>query len=164
MKKFQSFDGTITMINDFVTGLNEEIGCNKLMSVDNGYGNLINFVVKPNTYFIDYATVVVGDKVTGFYDANAPAPLIFPPQFQAIVMAKYTPHQSVKVDYFNEQLESSDGKLKLNISPSTQILLTNGQFFTGNLVNRNLIAIYSFTTMSIPAQTTPYKIIVLCQK
>ncbi|MEW9184550.1 hypothetical protein AB2553_30585, partial [Bacillus mycoides] len=81
-----------------------------------------------------------------------------------IVMAKYTPHQNVKVDYFNEQLESSDGKLKLNISPSTQILLTNGQFFTGNLVNRNLIAIYSFTTMSIPAQTTPYKIIVLCQK
>ena len=65
-EKFQSVDGTITMINDFVTGSNEEIGCNKLMSVYNGYGNLINFVVKPNTYFIDYATVVVGDKVTGF--------------------------------------------------------------------------------------------------
>ncbi|WJE53676.1 hypothetical protein QRE66_05245 [Bacillus cereus] len=164
MKNFQSFDGTITMINDFVTGSTEEIGCNKLISVDNGYGTLINFVVKPNTYFIDYATVVVGDKVTGFYDANVPVPLIFPPQFQAIVIAKYTPYQNVKVDNFNEQLESSDGKLKLNISPSTQILLTNGQFFTGNLTNRNLIVIYGLTTMSIPAQTTPYKIIVLCQK
>lgn len=164
MKKFQSFDGTITMINEFVTGLNEEIGCNKLISVDNGYGNLVNFVMKPNTYFIDYAKVAVGDKITGFYDANAPVPLIFPPQFQAIVIAKYTPHQNVKVDYFNEQLESSDGKLKLNISPSTQISLTNGQIFTGNLVNRNLIVIYTFTTMSIPAQTTPYKIIVLCGK
>lgn len=162
MKKFQSFDGTITMINDFVTGSNEEIGCNKLMSVDNGYGILINFVVKPNTYFIDHATVVVGDKVTGFYDVNAPVPLIFPPQFQAIVMAKYLPYQNVKVDHFNEQLESSDGQLKLNISPSTQIFLTNDQFFTGNLMNRNLIVIYGPTTMSIPAQTTPYKIIVLC--
>ncbi|WP_002150664.1 hypothetical protein [Bacillus cereus] len=162
MKNFQSVEGTITMINDFATGSNEEMGCNKLISVNNGYGTLINFVVKPNTYFIDYATVVIGDKVSGFYDANAPVPLIFPPQFQAIVMAKYKPHQNVKVDYFNEQLESGDGKLKLNISPSTQILLTNGQFFTGNLVNRNLIAIYGITTMSIPAQTTPYKIIVLC--
>ncbi|EJR32099.1 MULTISPECIES: hypothetical protein [Bacillus] len=162
MKNFQSVEGTITMINDFATGSNEEMGCNKLISVNNGYGTLINFVVKPNTYFIDYATVVIGDKVSGFYDANAPVPLIFPPQFQAIVMAKYKPHQNVKVDYFNEQLESGDGKLKLNISPSTQILLTNGQFFTGNLVNRNLIAIYGLTTMSIPAQTTPYKIIVLC--
>ncbi|MFE6139627.1 hypothetical protein [Bacillus sp. NPDC057893] len=162
MKNFQSVEGTITMISDFATGSNEEMGCNKLISVNNGYGTLINFVVKPNTYFIDYATVVIGDKVSGFYDANAPVPLIFPPQFQAIVMAKYKPHQNVKVDYFNEQLESGDGKLKLNISPSTQILLTNGQFFTGNLVNRNLIAIYGLTTMSIPAQTTPYKIIVLC--
>ncbi|MGW6193196.1 hypothetical protein ACWFRC_21330 [Bacillus cereus] len=162
MKNFQSVEGTITMINDFATGSNEEMGCNKLISVNNGYGTLINFVVKPNTYFIDYVTVVIGDKVSGFYDANAPVPLIFPPQFQAIVMAKYKPHQNVKVDYFNEQLESGDGKLKLNISPSTQILLTNGQFFTGNLVNRNLIAIYGLTTMSIPAQTTPYKIIVLC--
>ncbi|PGS03566.1 hypothetical protein [Bacillus pseudomycoides] len=164
MKNFQSFNGTITMINDFVTGSNEEIGCTKLISVDNGYGTLTNFVVKPNTYFIDYAAVVVGDKVTGFYDANVPVPLIFPPQFQAIVIAKYIPYQNVKVDNFNEQLESSDGKLKLNISPSTQILLTNGQFFTGNLTNRNLIVIYGLTTMSIPAQTTPYKIIVLCQK
>ncbi|MFE4764037.1 hypothetical protein [Bacillus mycoides] len=162
MKNFQSVEGTITMISDFATGSNEEMGCNKLISVNNGYGTLINFVVKPNTYFIDYATVAIGDKVSGFYDANAPVPLIFPPQFQAIVMAKYKPHQNVKVDYFNEQLESGDGKLKLNISPSTQILLTNGQFFTGNLVNRNLIAIYGLTTMSIPAQTTPYKIIVLC--
>ncbi|MGW6151182.1 hypothetical protein ACWFN4_27970 [Bacillus mycoides] len=162
MKNFQSVEGTITMISDFATGSNEEMGCNKLISVNNGYGTLINFVVKPNTYFIDYATVVIGDKVSGFYDANAPVPLIFPPQFQAIVMAKYKPHQNVKVDYFNEKLESGDGKLKLNISPSTQILLTNGQFFTGNLVNLNLIAIYGLTTMSIPAQTTPYKIIVLC--
>ncbi|MEB9972527.1 hypothetical protein P4K82_13180 [Bacillus cereus] len=162
MKNFQSFEGTITMINDFVTGSNEEKGCNKLISVDNGYGNQINFIVKSNTYFIDYTAVVVGDKITGFYDANVPAPLIYPPQFQAIVIAKYIPYQNVKVDNFNESLESSDGKLKLNISPSTQILLTNGQFFTGNLINRNLIVIYGPTTMSIPAQTTPYKIIVLC--
>ncbi|WP_336771267.1 hypothetical protein [Bacillus bombysepticus] len=163
MKKIQSFDGTITMINNFVTGTNEEErGCNKLISVDNGYGVSINFVVKPNTYFVDHAMVSVGDKVRGFYDANAPVPLIFPPQFRAIVMAKYTPYQNVKVDYFNGQLESSDGELRLNIAPSTKILLENGQVFIGDFINRNLIVVYGPTTMSIPAQTTPYKIIVMC--
>ncbi|MDY7965746.1 hypothetical protein U0F29_32405, partial [Bacillus thuringiensis] len=60
------------------------------------------------------------------------------------------------------QLVSSDGRLKLNLSPNTQVILTNGQLFTGNLTNRNLIVLYSMATMSIPAQTTPYRIIILC--
>lgn len=162
MKQFRSFHGIITTINDFIIGVNEEQGCNKLMAVNDGHGNIVHFVVKPNTYFIDQTMVRVGDQITGFYDASVPVPMIFPPQFQAVVMAKYVSHQNVKVDHFNEQLESSDGRLKLNVSPTTQIVLTNGQFFTGNLENRNLIVLYSMATMSIPAQTTPYKIIVLC--
>ena len=100
--------------------------------------------------------------VTGFYDADAPVPLIFPPQYRAIVMTIDSPYQSVKVDFFNRQLESSDGSLKLNISPSTQILLENGQLFNRNPANRNLIVVYGATTRSIPAQTTPYQIIVMC--
>lgn len=100
--------------------------------------------------------------VTGFYDANAAVPLIFPPQFRAIVMTRDTQFRNVKVDYFNSQLISSDNTLKLNISPYTQILLENGQAFTRNPANRNLIVTYGPTTMSIPAQTTPYKIIVMC--
>ena len=52
--------------------------------------------------------------------------------------------------------------LKLNISPNTLILLENGQAFTGKISNRNLIVVYGATTRSIPAQATPYKIIVMC--
>lgn len=123
---FQSFSGVITMINDFMTGINEEAGCNKLVSVDNGYGNLVNFVMTPDTYVVDHVMLSVGDRITGFYDMDAPVPLIFPPQYRAVVMVKDTPYQNVKVDYFNSQLESSDGKLKLNIAPSTQLVLRNG--------------------------------------
>ncbi|MFT9497260.1 hypothetical protein [Anaerosolibacter sp.] len=108
--------------------------------------------------------VSVGDIVVGFYDANAPVPLIYPPQYRAIVMSRLVLGQNVKVDYFNEQLVSSDGTLKLNIAPFTQIILENNQAFTANLANRNLIVLYGPTTRSIPAQTTPYKIIVLCPK
>ena len=163
MINFQSFHGTVTMISDFIIGVNGEgEGCYTLISVDNGNGSSVNFVVSPTTYFVDHVMVTVGDRITGYYDGNAPTPFIFPPQYRALVMVKDNQNQNVKVDYFNEQLVSSDGQLRLNISPFTQILLTNGQSFTRNPANRNLIVIYGPTTRSIPAQTTPYKVIVWC--
>lgn len=163
MENFKSFHGTITMINDFWTNASGEgLGCYKLMSVEDEQGNLVNFVVAPSTYFLDHVTVSVGDRVTGFYDGNAPVPLIYPPQYRAIVMAIDNPYQNVKVDFFNNQLVSSDNMLKLNIGPHTQILLENDQLFNRNPGNRNLIVVYGPTTRSIPAQTTPYKIIVMC--
>jgi hypothetical protein len=164
MAAFLSFFGTITMIDDFWTGIEEPSGCFKIMSVQNRDGSIVNFVVSPATYFVDHITAAAGDHVIGFYDANAAVPLIFPPQFRAIVMAKVTRGQNVKVDYFNSQLISSDGMLKINIAPFTQILLENGQAFTRNPANRNLIVVYGAATMSIPAQTTPYRIIVMCQQ
>lgn len=163
MKNFQSFSGFITRIDDFwINESGEGAGCYKLMSVEDGYGTIVNFVVSPATYFVDHTMVRIGDKVTGFYDTNIAVPLIFPPQFRAIVMAIDTPYRNVKVDYFNSQLVSSDNNLKLNISPYTLIVLENEQAFTRNPANRNLIVVYGATTKSIPAQTTPYKIIVMC--
>ncbi|WP_338448135.1 hypothetical protein R4Z09_18045 [Niallia oryzisoli] len=163
MTNFYSFHGTVTMINDFHTGqpgIGE--GCNKLISVENGLGAIVNFVVSPATYFVDHVLITVGDRVTGYYDGDAPAILIYPPQYQALVMVKDSPYQNVKVDYFNSNFVSSDGQLQLNISPYTQVVLTNGQLFSKTPVNRNLIVIYGPATKSIPAQTTPYRIIVLC--
>jgi hypothetical protein len=160
---FIPISGRVTMISDFmITPNNEDAGCYKLISVDNGSGTLVNFVVSPTTYFVDQAMVVEGDWITGYYDGNAPVPLIYPPQYRAIVIVKESPYQNVKVDYFNWNLVSSDGQLKLNISPFTHKFLTNGQAFTNNPANRNLIVIYGPITKSIPAQTTPYKLIVLC--
>jgi hypothetical protein len=163
MTNFNSFQGTVTMISDFHTGQNGVgEGCYKFISVDNGLGATVNFVVSPTTYFVDHVMVSVGDIVTGYYDGDAPTILIYPPQYQALVMVKDNQNQNVKVDYFNSQLVSSDGQLRLNISPSTRMVLTNGQRFTRNPANRDLIVIFGPTTFSIPAQTTPYRIIVLC--
>lgn len=163
MAAFLSFSGTIIRIEDFWTGAEQPSGCYKLMSVQSRDGNIVNFVVSPATYFIDHVMLAAGDPVIGFYDANAPVPLIYPPQYQAVVMAKAAAGQNVKVDFFNSQLISSDGTLKINISPFTRILLENGQAFTGNPSNRNLIVVYGAATMSIPAQTTPYSVIVMCR-
>jgi len=164
MTTFGSFYGIITMIDDFGIGTGESIGCYKLMTVQKRDGSIVNFVITPTTYFVNHIMMRVGDTVIGFYDANAPVPLIFPPQYRAIVMSRLLPGLNVKVDYFDEQLVSSDGTLKLNIAPFTQIIMENGQSFTGNPTNHNLIVIYGPTTRSIPAQTTPYRIIVMCPK
>jgi hypothetical protein len=162
MPAFQPFSGVITGIDNFWTGSGGSDGCTQLMSVTNRDGSVVNFVVAPTTYFVDQATVAVGDAVTGFYDANAAVPLIFPPQFRARVMARETPVQNVKVDFFDSQLLSNDGDLRLNIAPWTRILLENNQRFYGSPANRYLIVVYSFTTRSIPAQTTPDQVIVMC--
>ena len=163
MTTFYSFHGTVTMISDFYTGQNGKgEGCFKFITVENGLGAIVNFVVSPTTYFVDHVMVGVGDQVTGYYDGNAPTILIYPPQYQALVMVKNSSYQNVKVDYFNNELVSSDGQLRLNISPNTQMVLTNGQLFSKNPANRDLIVIYGPATKSIPAQTTPYRVIVLC--
>ena len=163
MKKYSSFSGTVSMIQDYSTNPNQEFkGCYQLMSVVIGDGSIVNFVIGPTTYFLDHVRVSIGDRVTALYDANAPALLIYPPQYQALIVVKDHPYQHVKVDYFNSQLVSSDGQLKLNISHSTPILLPNNQFFTANPSNHHLLVVYSSATMSIPAQTTPNKIIVMC--
>jgi hypothetical protein len=163
MKKFTSVSGTVTMIQDHFVSSDEEFnGCFKLMSILRGDGSTVNFVISPTTYFLDHVMVSVGDRVTGFYDANVPVILIYPPQYQALIIVKDNPYQNVKVDFFNSQLVSSDGQLQLNISSFTPILLQNNQPFTLNPASRNLLVVYGPTTFSIPAQTTPYKIIVIC--
>ncbi|WP_315072468.1 hypothetical protein [uncultured Clostridium sp.] len=161
--KFAAFSGTVTWIEDFYPVQDDaSVGCYKSISLENIDRGPVNFVISPGTYFVDHKLVEVGDEVTGFYDANVPALLIYPPQYPAIVMAKDTVYQNVTVDYFNNQLISSDGNLKLNIDISTEVILTNDQIFNRSPRNKNLIVVYGPTTKSIPAQTTPYKIIVLC--
>lgn len=163
MVNFKSFRGVVTQIDDFPIGQNgEKEGCYKLMTVEDSTQGIVNFVVSPSTYFVNQEIVTPGDRVTGYYDGNAPVPLIYPPQYRALIVVKENNNQNVKVDFFNNQLVSSDGQLQLNVSAYTLILLKNGQPFSKSLANRNLIVIYGPTTRSIPAQTTPYKIIVWC--
>lgn len=162
MATFSSFTGYVTAIENLATGSN--LGCYKMVTLQDIEGNTVNFIVSPCTYFIDHAMISISDLVTGFYDADLPVPLIYPPQYRAVVMAREDQRRSVKVDFFDEQLISRDGMLKLNLTPYTPVLLENGQMFTGSPANRSLAVVYGPTTRSIPAQTSPYEVIVLCRE
>ena len=161
MIQFKAFTGTVISINDLRSSEYGE-GCTKMIALQNEEGAPVNFTLTPSTYVVNQDMIAIGDTVTGYYDANAPAILIYPPQYQALIMVKEQTYQNVKVSYLNSGLISIDHQLKLNIHPYTQIITANGQAFTGNIANRNLIVIYGAATKSIPAQTTPYKIIVMC--
>ncbi len=162
MIQFQSFSGIVTAIYDYdIQGVENE-GCNQLMSVSDGVGDMVNFVLSPETYVAYRADVRVGDAITGYYDGNAPTALIYPPQYLALAIAKRYPHQNVKADRFDNEFISSDGQLQLVITPFTKIELKNGQHFMGSPANRNLIVFYGATTGSDPARTTPTKIVVWC--
>ncbi len=163
MGNFLSFTGTVMQIEDISIGQHEESDCYKRFTVVQGPDQVVNFTVAPTTYFVDYAVIGIGDTITGFYDADAPAILIYPPQYNALVISKETPGQFVTVSQFNEQLISSDGSLQLILADDTPIVLPNGQPFNGSLANRDLIVTYGRTTRSIPAQTTPSQIVVLCR-
>ena len=52
--------------------------------------------------------------------------------------------------------------LQLKLNKNVKILTTNNQIYFGNPANHDLVIIFSTTTRSIPAQTTPLKIVVLC--
>ncbi|MGI5918944.1 MAG: hypothetical protein ACOX8N_04720 [Christensenellales bacterium] len=162
MGVYGSFSGVVTVIQDFRDGTDRPSGCTKLMTLTNRAGQTANFVVIPDTYFIDHVMVRPGDTVTGFYDAAAPVPLIYPPQYVALVMSRAVPGRRVAVDWFGPELISSEGDLMLNIGSATRVVLQNGQAFTGELGNRDLAVVYGPTTRSIPAQATPYQVVVLC--
>ena len=71
--------------------------------------------------------------------------------------------RALNTKYFDGELASADGSLKLNIGPMTNVMTLNGQQYTCSPENTELLVYYTASTFSIPAQTTPQKVIVMCQ-
>lgn len=162
MSSFAPISGIIVSIESFPTSTNDLPNCTLLIGLRSSNQELTYFIVDQNTYIVDYVTLKRGDRITAYYDTSLPVPLIYPPQYRAVVIAKYDNRYFIKVDTFNDELISSDGQLKLNISSRTQLLLPNNQSYLGEPTNKTLIVFYGSSTKSIPAITTPYRVVVLC--
>lgn len=162
MTELIGIQGKVTAMEGFDTNTSEEQDCNQLLTLSTKDNQLVQFVLRPSTFIIDRAQIRPGNTITCYYDSSMPVPLIYPPRYQAIIVSKPNPYENVYVGYFDEELVNQDNTLKLNVGSRTIIELPNGLAFTGQLENRNLAVIYGSTTRSIPAQTTPSRIIVLC--
>lgn len=123
---------------------------------------IVNFHVNADTLIIDNRQLRRGMEIVAYYDSNLPVPLIFPPQYHAQIVAVPGRNQQIMLNYFDRNLRASDQSLQLNIGLGTQVRTANGQNFGCPPGNQWLLVFYSVTTRSIPPQTTPERIIVLC--
>lgn len=150
-----------------VTGIIQNISqmpndcCNQMVTV-NTRNNINNFVLSSNTTVIDSTRLRPRMPVTVFYDSSLPVPLIFPPQYRAELITSMRSDETVMLNFFRRNLIAADNSLRLNLSRNTEILTLNGQPYSCNPGNHFLLVYYSVTTRSIPPQTTPRRIIVLC--
>ena len=135
--------------------------CQQMITVRNEDG-ITRLIISADTFVIDTVRLRLGMQITAFYDGNLLVPLIFPPQYRAVIVGRSRPNETIYVGYFDENLLSADGTLQLNPSQATEIVTSNGQNFTCPVGNQVLVVYYSTTTRSIPPQTTPRKIIVMC--
>lgn len=150
----------ITGIIESITPL-QDTCCNQTLSLRTGNG-IVNFVLFPGTYVADQTPLRMGMRVTAFYDAQLPIPLIYPPRYQAAFIGRTEPNEKILIAYFDQELLSTEYQLQLNIGPETRITTANGQRFSCSPGGHLLMVYYSASTRSIPAQTTPDRIIVFC--
>ena len=161
-RRFGSVTGTIVELMPTRMGGNRTNGCVLFVSLEDLEGNTVNFILTPSTYVVDYETLSVGMLCTFWYSMDAPVPLIYPPQYSAVAAAQEKNGRMVSVGYFNSSLVNEDQTLQLNLDGSVDVRTTNNQYFQGSPSNHNLVVTYGSSTRSIPAQTTPVKVVVLC--
>lgn len=123
---------------------------------------IVNFNISAQTLIIDNRQLRLGLEVVAFYDPSLPVPLIFPPQYRAQIVAVAGRNEQVMLSYFDRNLLSEDRSLQLNIGSNTTVQTVNGQNTGCQPGNQTLLVFYSATTRSLPPQTTPRKVVVLC--
>ena len=164
---YLSITGTVVSMEE-VTGANDDTYTT--VNIEDENGNPVKLNVNEETVYPFEKELSVGDTVTGFYQANAPMPLIWPAQYKIAVLAAGVPEGSnLKVDRFNDWADHADdymlaqgGAFAFKMNDDTEITLADGKDFTnGEIDGRRLVIIYSASTRSIPELTTAEKVIVL---
>ena len=160
--RFGFVSGTIVDIVPTMQGNRRANGCILFMTIEDGNGEIVNIIISPATYVVDFETLSVGMNCTFWYLADAPMLLIYPPQYSAAVAARNRNDRMIDVSRYGQDMVNQERTLQLKLDGSVDIMTTNNQYFQGSPENHDLVVIYETSTRSIPAQTTPRKIIVLC--
>ena len=96
--RFGAVTGLIVDLMPARMGSRRAEGCVIFVTVEDEEGNTVNFIMSPATYVADFDTLSVGMNGTFWYELDAPAPLIYPPQYNAVVAAKEKRGRMVDVD------------------------------------------------------------------
>ena len=159
---FTGIEGVIVEITASRSNAGDLDGCNLYFTVEDEDGNTAVFLVTKDTCVIDGVTLKEGMRAKFWYRTDAPIPLIFPPQYYAVVAAQVLNGRMIDVSYYDDSLINAEQSLQLLLDWSVKMRTMNHQIFLGSPAGRELAVVYTSSTRSIPAQTTPAQIIVLC--
>lgn len=160
MSSYLSVTGILTHIHPAV-GQDGQYGCTLNLTVSTYEQGDINFTLNGDTYVVDNTPLNPGDRVTIFYEGDSPAPLIYPPQYQAAAVASTEHYQYYLGEFYNNYV-STDGSLQITSSAPLNRILPNGQTFSGLIEGKLVLVEYTTSTRSIPAQVSPDRLIVFC--
>lgn len=163
MSPFISVEGTITNILPMQTTSTSWSSCTLMITIMTDRQGEVNLVVDSRTFVLNGQRLRIGDEIIAFYDGSAPVPLIYPPQYRPVAIARTESGRQYALDYFDQNLVNSTGSLRLTPAASTSVVLPNGLGYLGLPYNHYLFVVYGASTRSIPAITTPYQIVVFCQ-
>jgi len=159
---YGEFSGAVKAVEPWTGGGYE--GEALLVQLENEEGGQANFIVDEVTHMLTENELKAGAQVTGYFLNNQPMILIYPPRYHAMLMVVDVPEgQFIKVGRFDDDLVSDDNSLKLNIGDNTKIELFCCEAAPADLKlgGLRLAVFYGASTRSIPAITTPDRIIVL---
>ena len=148
----------------------EEIDNIIRVTIEDENGNPAVLVLNENTVYPFSDEPGVGETVTGWYVTVAPMIAIWPPEYNIAVLVAGAPEGgNLKVDRFNTWADgeegymlSQDGMFAFRTDENTQVILANGDDFTGgDIEGRRIVVIYDISTRSIPEFATASRLIVL---
>ncbi|MCM1100847.1 MAG: hypothetical protein NC079_01025 [Clostridium sp.] len=161
---FAGVRGVIVDIAPARAGEGRSDSCILYFTVEDENGNIVTFMVTPYTFVLDGEPLLMGTESIFWYRTDAPTVLIYPPQYTAVVAAPVKAGRMLDVSFYDDALVNEEHSLQLNLDRSVRLRATNGQYFMGNPANHNLVVSYTTSTRSIPAQTTPREVVVLCDE
>lgn len=104
-----------------------------------------------------------GDKVSAYTHAEKPMIMIYPPQYTPdVVIVENDEANTAVVGIFDDELVDPYLKLQLSVDEGADISSASGDKVKANdLKGKDLLVFYKEATRSIPAQTTPEKVVIL---
>ncbi len=167
MQNYIEFKGKISTINSG----DKSFSILAENDLDSGMDKLIAHInedvilIDDNTLeFIKKEDLKEGMEVSIYYSKDTIMLLSYPGQLKpnSIIVRNREDFVDIKVDRFDKDLVSEDNMLKLNINEDVEIVDRKGNKLSKeDLYNNDLIVFFTASTRSIPAQTTPEKIVVL---
>ena len=134
--------------------------------------NTVNLKITDDTLVYDnlgnkkaLSDLTDGSKITVFTGSYEPTPLILPVQYTAnVIIINGDKEGNVNADTYladEEGYTNAANTLKIAAADDTKIVDKDEKEYKGDLDKNDLIVFYGVSTKSIPAQTTPTKVVVL---